>query len=101
MPFPEHDGVLVEPGTVTSIALKKKTIQRLGVIDYVVYKAKYSDCLDALETSVEESARRDAYVTNRMDVAYSRTGCINTCKQRAVIEECGVSVQNSLVLLEI
>ena len=96
MPFPEHDGVLVEPGTQTSIALKKRTIQRLGIVDHTIYKAKYSDCLDALVTSIEESAKRDAYVTNRLDVAYSRTGCINTCKQRAVIEECGVAILKHL-----
>ena len=91
MPFPESEGFFIEPGTVTSIALRKRIMERLGEVDHTIYKAKYSDCIDVLDWNVNEFAKIDAYTSTRLAVAYSRIGCINTCIQKAVMEECEVN----------
>ena len=90
MPFPEDDGNFVLPGTATTIGIDKKSHHRLGVVDHKVYQAYYSDCIDSLMLDREETERLDAYTSSRLDVAYSRRGCLNTCYQRKLMQTCNV-----------
>ena len=90
MPFPEDDGSFVMPGTATRISVDKKSHHRLGVVDHKVYQAYYSDCIDSLMLDREETERLDAYTSSRLDVAYSRRGCLNTCYQRKLMQTCKV-----------
>ena len=92
MPFPEEDGYYVEPGTATRISIRKKVHHRLGKVDNLLYTAVYSDCIDELnDFTIQETNVKDAYTFERMDVSYSKMGCLKTCQQRTVMEKCGVS----------
>ena len=101
MPFPEDDGSFVMPGTATRISVDKKSHHRLGVVDHKVYQAYYSDCIDSLMLDREETERLDAYTSSRLDVAYSRRGCLNTCYQRKLMQTCNVRTFFSWICNEI
>ena len=99
MPFPESEGFFVQPGTISSVAIRKKTIERLGKVDHTIYTAKYSDCIDVLNWNVEEFAMSDSYTSTRLAVAYSRNGCINTCIQKEVMEKCKAGLNELFSLI--
>ncbi|CAH1796507.1 unnamed protein product [Owenia fusiformis] len=69
-PFPEDEGIDVHPGTKTSVGLKYIKVTR----ETYPYP---SDCTDG----------SDIYLL--YDKTYSIQACIRTCKQEAVIDECG------------
>lgn len=74
-PFPEIDGIFAPVGTATAIALSLAENRGLG--------RPYSDCVTEDEKAAATDPEKFYY-----NAQYSLTGCINTCLQRQIIEQC-------------
>ncbi|XP_070570506.1 low-density lipoprotein receptor-related protein 2-like isoform X2 [Ptychodera flava] len=72
-PFPEDDGITIQPGTVTSVALKEGLIKRL--------EPPYGEC--------SEGHSADFNFSSSEGWAYTQVSCQHSCVRRHMLELCG------------
>ncbi|XP_006815229.1 epithelial sodium channel subunit alpha-like [Saccoglossus kowalevskii] len=78
MPFPEDNGLTLQPGTETNVGLRKVVISRQPY--------PYGDC----ETSTKVTSDNNIF-TNFFGTEYSQQSCEKSCFYSHVVTECGCS----------
>jgi hypothetical protein len=84
--FPDEDGINVEPGKLTNIAIKKTYVERLD--------SPFNDCLDDLTQSKYNYLIRKSHILdimkNRFNYKiYNQNLCMKICLQKYIYEKCG------------
>ncbi|OAF70491.1 hypothetical protein A3Q56_01737, partial [Intoshia linei] len=75
MPFPEDEGYSVQPGSLTSLAIKKTSISRQGF--------PYGSCVDIKVSNITNNIYEELY-----PIRYNTPSCLKTCLQKHLIDTC-------------
>ena len=78
MPFPEEEGLYIQPGHVTSIGLRQVTHNRAPY--------PHGNCTDPSKTNLGRNVYEEHY-----PVEYCTISCTKTCYQKYVMEHCHCS----------